>query len=156
LTVIEDIKYVEKGITKYYEVVAGGRTYRAFDDSVAFAQFKEGKFSKGENVDLKYTEVPSKTNPAIVYKNLDRVEQLGSSSTHTSVTSASAPQSSMVNDSKDVDRQVLIVRQNCVTNAIAYFELNHTRLDAVGLISEESIIATAKRFEEYIWSKDSK
>ena len=77
MTVIEDIEYIEKGGKKFYKIMAKG-TYRAFEDTIAFTQLKEGKFKKGDNVDLKYHEAPGKLTDgtAIVYKNLDRIEQL--------------------------------------------------------------------------------
>lgn len=92
MTVIEDIEYIEKGGKKFYKIMAKG-TYRAFEDTIAFAQLKEGKFKKGDNVDLKFHEAPGKLKDgtAIVYKNLDRIEQVSGSGNEASPPTQTTP-----------------------------------------------------------------
>jgi len=77
VTTLDDIEYTEKDGKKFYKLTAGGKIYRAFSGSIAFVQFKEGKFKKGDNANLKYIEVPGKARDgsAIKHKNLDRLDQ---------------------------------------------------------------------------------
>ena len=50
--------------------------------------------------------------------------------------------------SKAPDTQVLIVRQNCVTNAVAFHQATKSK-------SEDDVLATAKKFEEWIYRNET-
>jgi len=49
---------------------------------------------------------------------------------------------------KAPDTQILIVRQNCITNAVAFHQNTKTK-------NEKDVLETAKQFEEWVYRHDS-
>lgn len=160
MTTIDDLEYTEKANSKFYKVIAQGRTYRAFEDSLAFTQFKEGKFKKGDNVELIYTEVPSKTDPKIVYKNLNHIAPMSGTGTIPSPgpqsTSAPPPQTTAKTTEVDpdvwVNKDRRIAREACVKAA--------SRLISATIVADaepdikqftKAVIKAAKEFEKYVY-----
>lgn len=165
MTIIDDIEYTEKGKSKFYKVIAEGRTYRAFEDSLAFGQFKQGEFKKGDHVDLRYTEVPSKTDSNIVHKNLNRIERLNipipspqtaskapdEAKSSTAITSAGDYWADK--SKRDVETQKSITMSGAINSAIEFFKMNGARIPGNEPINQETVEKVADFFYEKIRAK---
>lgn len=103
MTVIEELEYTEKDGRKYYKITANG-TYRAFSGTIAFAQLKDGGFKKGDNVNLKYTEIDGKATDGtpIKHKNLDRIELLESGTGNEASPSPKTKSTSFANEKTSI------------------------------------------------------
>tara|TARA_B100001123_G_C15288392_1_gene1016512 strand:- start:1791 stop:2291 length:501 start_codon:yes stop_codon:yes gene_type:complete len=104
-------------------------------------------FAEGTAIKMVYDHAKDTENGNDVYfiKHLDKAGNGFSVDDHpTYRDNKSTGYSPTETVSKSPDTQVLIVRQNCVTNAVAFHQATKSK-------SEDDILATAKQFEEWIF-----
>jgi len=144
--IIEEILLSSGAKGDFYKLNIGGKTYNCFDNTDAFGQLSKKEFVRGELVGFDYSEHPgtSKSGQPITYKNLLKLIK---------VAQATGPQPTQIthitqNTQTTQDmRETRIVRMNSLTNAIAFFELNH---NANVTVQSMNVIELAAYFEAWI------
>ena len=120
MTHIDSIEKVEKYEKKFYKVIGDGKTYRAFDNTVAFKQLEEKVYGLDSNVDFKFTTT---SKGEYKYNNLEEFLPINS------LPPATAAEADVPVPKKEVDsgkskrltydekKDILFVRQNAHRHA---------------------------------------
>ena len=148
--IIEEILLSSGAKGDFYKLNIGGKTYNCFDNTDAFGQLSKKEFVKGELVGFDYSEHPgtSKSGQPITYKNLLKLIKVAQGIKVAQDLSFKGPQPTQITQITQNDmRETRIVRMNSLTNAIAFFELNH---NANVIVQSMNVIELAAYFEAWI------
>lgn len=151
---IEEISKVNKNGKDFYKLKIDGKSFTVFDSSEGFTQLENKEVESGCDAKVEFSEKEgSFQGKPVVYRNIIKFENVKkgeSKSVNNSVNSNSV-------DWDAKDRR--IVRMSCLTRAIEFFELNKEQInknlgntEGLTIVSEESVINVAKKFEtEYVY-----
>jgi hypothetical protein len=141
---LEEVSKIEKNGKTFYKLKIDGKNFTAFDSCKGFEQLESGEVKAGDNAKVEFSEKKSEfKGQPVTYRNIISFDNIEKGEPKKIVDNSMSKA-----DWADKDRR--ITRMSCLARAIEFFELNKERMkeEFPGVISEETVINIAKKFEE--------
>ena len=150
---IEEVSKISKNGKEFYKLKIDGKTFTAFDSSEGFKQLENGDVSSGDSCKVEFTEKEGEyAGKPVTYRNIVKFDAVEAGEPIKS----SSSQASSVGSKPDWDaKDRRIVRMASISRAIEFYAMNRENI-ANEVISDESVLGMAKKFEEWVYRSEEK